>query len=75
MYAVLLPERSAVVALAVGRLGTGLFVAEPAQPYRSRNPRASPLFQLLETFYDQVKLPLLRRWWKVPRGLYLPHPG
>ena len=56
MYAVLLPERWAVVALAVGRLGTGLFVAEPAQPYRSRNPRASPLFQLLETFYDQVKL-------------------
>ena len=28
---------------------------EPPRLYRPRNPRASPLYQLLETYYEQVK--------------------
>jgi hypothetical protein len=36
-------------------MGTACHTLEPLRLYRPRNARASPLYQLLETYYDEVK--------------------
>ncbi len=36
-------------------MGTSCLTLEPPPLYRPRNARASPLYQLFETYYDEVK--------------------
>ncbi len=36
-------------------MGTACHTLEPPSLYRPRNARASPLYQLFETYYDDVK--------------------
>ena len=36
-------------------MGTACRTLEPPRLYRPRNARASPLYQLLETYYEEVK--------------------
>ena len=38
-----------------GSMGTACHTLEPPSLYRPRNARASPLYQLFETYYDEVK--------------------